>query len=133
MADASTTDPADQDPISQTTTASNALNFKHFVDQQFQYSNLMLGNAIANQQNMNAFNQSLLARCTDMILDKSANTVVDAVLDQIGVKTAQTTPPVYQDPTNGTTGANAMAALATQLSTVVQMLQGLSLAPKSTT
>lgn len=126
MADASITDPADQDPISQTTTATNALNFKHFVDTQFQYSNLMLGNAIANQQNMNAFGQALLARCTDMILDKSANTVVDAVVDQIGVKAAQTTPPVYQDPSSN------LAAVAAQLSAVVQMLQGLNIAPSAT-
>lgn len=115
MADASTTDPADQDPISQTTTSSNALNFKHFVDQQFQYSNLMLGNAIANQQSMNAFNQALLARCTDMIMDKSANNVVDAVLDQIGVKAAQTTPP-------DTSGQ--LATLAAQVAALTTIVQG---------
>jgi hypothetical protein len=127
MADASTTDPADQDPISQTTTAANALNFKHFVDTTFQYSNLMLGNAIANQQSMNSFNQALLARCTDMILDKTAGQVADAALDQMSTKIAQTTPPVYQDPTNG------LAAISAQLSAVAQMLQGLNLAPKTTT
>jgi hypothetical protein len=123
MADTSTTDPADQDPISQTTTAMNALNFKTFVDSQIQYSHLALGNAIANQQNMNAFNQALLARCTDMILDKSANAVVDAVLDQQSAKVAQTTPPTFQDP------SSSLAALAAQMSTVVQLLQGLSIAP----
>jgi hypothetical protein len=124
MADTSVTDPADQDPISQTTTASNALNFKHFVDQQFQYSNLMLGNALSNQQNMNTFSQALLARCTDMILDKSANTVVDAVLDQIGTKVAQTTPP-------DTSGA--LASLASQVSALTQILQGLNIAPVTAT
>jgi hypothetical protein len=126
MADTSVTDPADQDPISQTTTAANALNFKHFVDTTFQYSNLMLGNAIANQQSMNSFNQALLARCTDMIMDKSANAVVDAVLDQVSTKVAQTTPPVYTDP------SSSLAAIAAQLSTVVQALQGLSIAPSAT-
>jgi len=127
MADASTTDPADQDPISQTTTAANALNFKTFVDTQLQYNNLALSNAIANQQHMNAFNQALLARCTDMILDKSANTVVDAVLDQQAIKTAQTTPPVFTDPTS------SLASISSQLAFVVQALQGLSLAPATKT
>jgi hypothetical protein len=115
MADTSTTDPADQDPISQTTTAANALNFKHFVDTTFQYSNLMLGNAIANQQSMNSFNQALLARCTDMILDKSANAVVDGCLDQISAKVAQTTPP-------DTSGQ--LASLAAQVAALVSIVQG---------
>lgn len=125
MADASTTDPADQDPISQTTTAMNALNFKTFVDNSIQYSHLALGNAISNQQTMSQFSQALLARCTDMILDKSANATVDAVLDQASAKVVQTIPPVYSDP------SSSLAALAAQMSTVVQLLQGLNIAPSA--
>ena len=127
MADASTTDPADQDPISQTVTSSNALNFKNFVDTQIQYSNLALGNAISNQQHMNSFSQALLARCTTMLLDTSNQNVGDAALDQQVIKTAQTTPPVYQDPTNN------LAGLSAQVAALTQMLQGLNLAPKAST
>src|ERR1700677_4648065 len=123
MADTSVTDPADQDPISQTTTTSNALNFKTFVDTQLQYNNIALGNAISNQQHMNAFSQALLARCTTIILDTSDTVAADAVLNQQAIKTAQTTPPVYTDPTS------SLAALAAQVSALTQIIQGLNIAP----
>jgi hypothetical protein len=126
MADTSTTDPADQDPISQTATMSNALNFKTFVDTQMQYNNIALGNAISNQQHMNSFAQALLARCTNMLLDPSNTSVSDAVLDQQAIKTAQTTPPTYQDP------STSIAALAAQVSALTQIVQGLSIAPAAT-
>lgn len=126
MADPVGTDPQ-ADPIGQASVAVASANIKTFGDTQLQYNNMMLGNAIANQQSMNAFSHALMARCTDMILDKTANSIANSVLDQQGAKIANTTPPVYQDPTNG------LAAVAAQLSTVVQMLQGLNIAPASTT
>lgn len=136
MADASVTDPSDMDPIQQASVAVASTNIKTFGDLQFQYANLALAEAIANSQRLNAYNlaqmtrseslaTSITGKVTDMILDKTAAQVANAVLDQQGAKIAQTTPPVYQDPSNG------LAALAAQMSTVVQMLQGLSLAPKA--
>lgn len=148
MADASTTDPADQDPISQTFTAGNALNAKNFIDYQFQYGNLMLGNAIRAQQDADEFRNQLKVyslqamsraesanaqamamltavntKAAKTLLDPTSDALADAVVGGQGVKTMQTTPPVYQDPTNN------LAAVMNQLSAVVQALQGLSLAP----
>lgn len=121
MADPTGTDPQ-ADPIGQASVAVASTNIKTFGDMQLQYANMMLGNAISNQQRMDAFSLSLLGRVTDMVLDKSANTVVDAVLDQQGAKIAQTTPPTYQDP------SSSIAALAAQVSALTQFVQGLSIA-----
>jgi hypothetical protein len=136
MADASVTDPSDMDPIQQASVGVVASNIKTFGDIQLQLANLSLQEAIANQGRMNAYglqalsraealNSSIVGKVTDMLLDKTAAQVANAVLDQQGAKIAQTTPPVYQDPSNG------LAALAAQLSTVVQLLQGLNIAPKA--
>lgn len=125
MADPVGTDPQ-ADPIGQASVAVASTNIKTFGDMQLQYANMMLGNAISNQQRMDAFNISLLGRVTDLVLDKTANTVVDAVLDQQGAKIAQTTPPVYSDP------ASSIAALSAQVSALTQFVQGLSIAPSTT-
>jgi len=126
MADASVTDPSDMDPISQTTMAMNVKNLTTFGDTQLQYNNLALGNAITMQQSFNQLSLSIVARAVNMMLDPSNTMVGDAVLDQQGVKAAQTTPPIYTDPTN------SLAALAAQMSTVVQLLQGMNIAPAAT-
>lgn len=123
MADVTTTSPADMDPIQQAQVAVSATNIKTFGDLQLQYANLALGNAVSNQQRMDSFNMGVLARCTDLMLDKTANTVANAVLDQQGAKIAQTTPP-------DTSGA--LASLAAQVSALTQILQGLNIAPKTT-
>ena len=124
MADPVSSDPQ-ADPIGQASVAVAATNIKTFGDLQLQYANLALGNAVSNQQRMDSFNMGVLARCTDMMLDKTANTVANAVLDQQGAKIAQTTPPVYTDPTS------SIAALAAQVSALTQILQGLNIAPKT--
>jgi hypothetical protein len=131
MADSSLTDPSDMDPIQQASVGVVAANIKTFGDLQLQLANLSLQEAIANQGRMNAYgiqsvsraealNSSIVGKVTDMLLDKTAAQVANAVVDQVGAKIAQTTPPVYQDPTNG------IAAIAAQMSAVVQLLQGLS-------
>lgn len=122
MADVTTTSPADMDPIQQAQVAVSATNIKTFGDLQLQYANLALGNAVSNQQRMDSFNMGVLARCTDLMLDKTANTVANAVLDQQGAKIAMTTPP-------DTSGA--LASLAAQVSALTQILQGLNIAPKA--
>lgn len=142
MADTSTTDPGDMDPISQTFTAANALNVKHFVDKQFEisnmsshYSNMLLQNAVQFQSQLNslslqsmgrveAVNNAIVTKAASILLDQSANDLGDAAIGQETVKTAQTTPP-------DTTGQ--LSALAAQLSLVVQALQGLSVAPAAKT
>jgi hypothetical protein len=121
MADPTGNDPQ-ADPIGQASVAVASSNIKTFGDIQLQYANLALGNAISNQQRMESFTMSVLARATDMMLDKTANTVAEAVLDQQGAKIAQTTPP-------DTSGA--LASLAAQVSALTQILQGLNLSPSS--
>lgn len=138
MADASTTDPGDMDPLSQTFLAANALNVKHFVDKQFEisnmsshYSNMLLQNAVQFQSQLNhmsltamgrleSVNNAIVTKAATILLDQSANDLGDAALGQETIKSAQTTPP-------DTSGQ--LSALAAQLSLVVQALQGLSIAP----
>lgn len=141
MADASTTDPADQDPISQTVTTQNALNFKNFVDTQLQLNQLMLSNAIHNQNELNKYSMQALARSENInnastavitaaaaksvqaMLDPTSAALADSVMGDQASKVADNTPPVYQDPTNGTTGANGASAIAL-ISQLVAALTG---------
>lgn len=157
MADTSTTDPADMDPISQTFMAGNALNAKNFIDLQFQYSNQALADSMRSVRDLDEYradlrtyklqamarSEALVAQGMAMVtavntasakalLDQFPNALADAAEAQQETKIAQTTPPVYQDPTNGTAGANGLSAIAAQLSLVTQMLQGLSIAPSAT-
>ena len=130
MADASATDPADMDPISQTVMTSNALNFKNFVDTQLQLNQLQLSNTIHNQNELNKYSMQALARSENInnastavitaaaaqsvraLLDPTSAALADAVMGDQASKIADNTPPVYQDPTNGTTGANGVNAIA---------------------
>lgn len=141
MADTSVTDPGDMDPISQTFTAANALNVKHFVDKQFEisnmsshYSNMLLQNAVQFQSQLNhmsltamgrleSVNNAIITKAASILLDQSANDLGDAAIGQETIKSAQTTPPVYQDP------SSSIAALAAQVSALTQFVQGLSVAP----
>lgn len=133
MADASVTDPSDMDPIQQASVAVASTNIKSFGDAQLQILNLGLQEMQANAQRVNAFNLTQMAasadvsravtgKVIDMILDKTAGQVANAILDQQGAKIAQTTPP-------DTSGQ--LASLAAQVSALTQMLQGLSIAPKA--
>lgn len=132
MADTTAASPSDMDPIQQSgisTTISNIKSFAHAPDL---ILNAMMTNMLNNQQTLfkaqqdtNAFNQAIQSRCINMLLDPTSSSLADAVIGQQGAKVAQTTPPVYTDP------SSSLAALAAQMSTVVQLLQGLSLAPKS--
>lgn len=118
MADSTATSPADMDPIQQAQVGVSASNIKTFGDLQLQYANLSLGNAVAGQQRNNSFTMALLGRVTDFILDKTANTVANAVIDQEDAKIAMTTPP-------DTSGS--LASLAAQVSALTQMIQGLNI------
>lgn len=133
MADASVTDPSDMDPIQQASVAVASTNIKSFGDAQLQILNLGLQEMQANAQRVNAFNLTQMAasadvsravtgKVIDMILDKTAGQVANAILDQQGAKIAQTTPP-------DTSGQ--LASLAAQVSALTQMFQGLSIAPKA--
>jgi hypothetical protein len=144
MADAATTDPADMDPISQTFAAANALNVKHFVDKEFQYSNMMLTNAINFQQQqqnhismMNTYalqamqrteavNNAIVTKASSILLDQTANDLGDAAISQETVKVAQTTPPVYQDP------GNNLAQLSAQIALMMQTLNQITAVPAKT-
>lgn len=130
MADAAVTDPADMDPISQTVMTSNALNFKNFVDTQLQLNQLMLSNTIHNQNELNKYSMQALARSENInnsstaiitaaasksvkaLLDSTSDALSDAIIGDQGSKVADNTPPVYQDPTNGTSGVNGASAVA---------------------
>lgn len=145
MADASTTDPADQDPISQTVTTTNALNFKNFVDTQLQLNQLMLSNTIHNQNELNKYSMQALGRSENInnantamitaaaaksvkaLLDGTSDAASDAILTDQGSKIADNTPPVFQDPTNGTSGANGASAIAL-ISQLVSALTGKTVA-----
>lgn len=144
MADVSTNDTADMDPIQQTFVAGNALNAKHFIDQQLQYSNMLLQNAVQHQAQLNAFQSQLNAyslqamsrteainnasatKSVQSLLDQTSNALADAIIGMQGSKTADNTPPVYQDP------SSSIAALASQVSALTQFVQGLSVAPTKT-
>ena len=140
MADAATTDPADQDPISQTFTSGNALNAKNFIDYQFQYGNMALADAQRSvrdldeyRQNLRAYNLQAMARAETVntqaiamltavntqaarvLLDQTGDALSDAITGMQGVKAGQTTPPVYQDPTNGAAGVNGLVSAVAQL------------------
>lgn len=146
MADAATTDPADQDPISQTFTAGNAVNAKTFIDLQSQYANISLAEAQsairdANEyrNNLRSYNLQALQRgevmnnqalamvtaintqAAKVVLDQTSDALADAISGMQGVKAGQSTPPVYQDPTNGATGPNGASTIAL-LSQLVQLL-----------
>lgn len=138
MADVSTVDPADQDPISQTFLAANALNVKHFVDQQFQYSNMLLQNAVAHQSQLNAFqsqlntyslqsmarteaiNNAIVTRSAKSLLDELPDTIGDSILSQQGAKIAETTPP---DTGSLTTLVGQLASLISGLTAVMSQVK----------
>jgi hypothetical protein len=154
MADAAVTDPADQDPISQTFTAGNALNAKQFIDMQFQMANQSFQDSQRSVRDLDEYRADLrtyklqaMARSEALVAQSMAmvtavNTAAATALfsgvglgtistGQQEIKSAQTTPPVYQDPTNGTSGANGLAALSAQVAALTQFVQGLSVAPKA--
>lgn len=111
MADVSVASPSDMDPISQTFCAGNALNAKHFIDKEFQYSNLMFSNAIDAQQDSRAFhsqlrqysllsmqrtealNNALVTKAAQALLDPLPGQLGDAIIGMQGVKAAEATPP----------------------------------------
>ena len=147
--DAATTDPADQDPISQTFTAGNAVNAKTFIDLQSQYANLSLAQAQADvrdaadyRNNLRSYNLQALQRgevmnnqalamvtaintqAAKVVLDQTSDALADAIAGMQGVKAGQTTPSVYTDPVNTQNLAQAIAgAVASAIAA--------SLAPKS--
>lgn len=132
MADASVTDPADMDPISQTVMTSNALNFKNFVDTQLQLNQLMLSNTIHNQNELNKYSMQALARAENInnsstavvtaaaaksikaMLDNTSDALADAITGDQGAKVAAATPPVYNDPINYQNMISSITAAVTQ-------------------
>ena|SRR5580700_5511168 len=125
MADVTATSPGDMDPIQQaslSTSVSNVKSFAHAGDLVIQ---TLLTNMVNSQQSQTAFNQAIQSRCINMLLDPMNLGVSDALTGSTGAKVAQTTPPTYQDPTS------SLAALAAQVSLLTQMIQGLNIAPAS--
>lgn len=132
MADTSTTDPADQDPISQTVTTSNALNFKNMVDTQIQLNQTLLANTIHNQNELHKYSMQALSRSENInnastaiitaaaaksvkgLLDPTNDALADAVTGGQAVKADAITPPVYTDPVNYSNLAQMIATAVTQ-------------------
>lgn len=116
MADSATTDPADQDPISQTFTAGNALNAKNFIDYQFQMGNQSFQDSQRSVRDLDEYRSELRAYklksmeradvlyAQSMAMVTAVNTAAASALiggtgitsvaqGQEQVKTAQSTPP----------------------------------------
>lgn len=140
MADAATTDPADQDPISQTFTAGNALNAKTFIDQQLQMANQSFMDSQRSVRNLDEYaldlrtyklasmarSEAMLSQSMAMVtavntaaartlLDQLPNALADVSEGQQAIKAAQTTPP---DTSTLSTIVGQLAALLAGLQAV---------------
>lgn len=141
MADTSATDPADQDPISQTFTAGNALNAKNFIDYQFQMGNQSFQDSQRSVRDLDEYradlrtyklqamarSEGMLAQSMAMVtavntaaakalLDNLPNALADVAEGQQAIKGAQTTPP----------DTSTLSTLVAQLSALLSGLTAVS-------
>lgn len=106
------------DPVS-SANASNVKNFFHAPDL---ILNTLMTDMVESQRAMRQITLATIAKAVKNIADETADDASNSILLQQGAKIAQTTPPE-------TAVNTALAQIASTQALMVQMLQGMSIAP----
>lgn len=86
-------------PVLEMVEATAATNVKVVAEGPAFFTNVIYGNSVSNQQNINTLSMTILSKATENLMNTSPSEgIADVVAAMQGVKAGQTTPPVYPNP-----------------------------------